>query len=43
VSALFDRENPLRRHPRDDDTAEIPGPATIDPYDPRPHLRPRRV
>jgi hypothetical protein len=34
VSALFDRENPPRRQPRDDDTAEIPGPAIIDPYDP---------
>jgi hypothetical protein len=34
VSALFDREHPPRRHPRDvdDDTAEIPVP--IDPHDP---------
>jgi hypothetical protein len=36
VSALFDRENPPRRHPRDDDddTAEIPVPATTDPDQP---------
>ena len=31
MSALFDREHPPRRHPRDDDTAEIPAPATINP------------
>jgi hypothetical protein len=36
VSALFDRENRPRRHPRDvdEDTAEIPTSATIDPHDP---------
>ena len=34
MSALFDRENLPRRQPRDDDTAEIPVPAIIDPHDP---------
>ena len=35
MSALFDRENPPHRHPRDaDDTAEIPIPAAIDPHQP---------
>ncbi len=34
MSALFDRENPPPRQPRDDDTAEIPVPAIIDPHDP---------
>jgi hypothetical protein len=36
VSALFDRENPPRHRPHtaDDDTAEIPLPATADPHDP---------
>jgi hypothetical protein len=36
VSALFDREHPPRRrsHGVDDDTAEIPLPATVDPHDP---------
>jgi hypothetical protein len=36
VSALFDREHPPRRHAHrvDDDTAEIPQPATVDPHDP---------
>ena len=33
MSALFDREHPPRRHPRDADTAEIPVPATTDPDD----------
>ena len=28
MSALFDREHPPRRHPRDDDTAELPIPTT---------------
>jgi hypothetical protein len=34
VSALFDRENPPPRRPRDDDTAEIPTPAIVDRHDP---------
>jgi len=35
VSALFDRENPPSRHPRDDDTAAIPAPDLgYDPHDP---------
>jgi hypothetical protein len=36
VSALFDREHPPRRHAHgvDDDTAEIPQPAIVDPHDP---------
>jgi hypothetical protein len=32
MSALFDREHPPRRHPRnDEDTAEIPIPTTVEP------------
>jgi hypothetical protein len=34
VSALFDRENPPPRRPPEDDTAEIPRSAAIDPHDP---------